>query len=83
MSEITITAWDSEKKQIRFNYWKALREASKEYYGMVGKPDPEGLGPYILENYGLKMNLDSGQMITAEYTIVDEKKYAIFLLKFM
>jgi hypothetical protein len=83
MSTETFRAWDDDRKQVRFNYWNALRKVAKEYYAIVGRPDPDGLGPYLLEQYGLKMNLTSGSMITGEYDIVDEKKYLVFILKFM
>jgi hypothetical protein len=79
----TFRAWDADKKKMRFVYWRALRGAAKEYYATVGGPDPDGLGPYLLEHYGLRMNLTTGQMITGEYQIVDDEKYLVFILKFM
>ena len=77
------SAWNAEKKTVRYQYWSALRKVSQEYYELVGKPDPDGFGHFLFEQYGVKINLDTGSMITGECTIVDEEKYTIFLLKLM
>jgi hypothetical protein len=48
---------------------------------LAGQFDAFDFEDYLLENYGLKMNIVYGN-ITDGYEIVDEKKYLIFLLKF-
>jgi hypothetical protein len=75
-----MTEYSSDRKMKRYNYWASLRDAAKECQAKTGSTDK--LSDYLLENYGLKMNLTPGEFITGEYDVIDESKYLIFLLKF-
>ena len=74
-----------DRRKNRWNYWEALKKVRKEYMNdvseLAGQFDAFDFEDYLLENYGLKMNIVDGN-ITDGYEIVDEKKYLIFLLKF-
>jgi hypothetical protein len=65
----------------RWDYWAALKVVRKEYMEQNKQFDAYDFEDYLVGQYGLKMNIVSGN-ITDGYEIVDEKKYLIFLLKF-
>jgi hypothetical protein len=65
----------------RWKYWEALKTIRKEYMKSKNGFDAYEFEDYLLNNYGIRMNLVSGN-ITDGYEIVDEKKYLVFLLKF-
>ena len=65
----------------RWDYWAALKLVRKEYMEQNREFDAFDFEDYLAGQYGLKMNIVSGN-ITDGYEIVDEKKYLIFLLKF-
>ena len=74
---------DSNIKQRanRWKYWEALKTVRKEYMESKNGFDVYEFEDYLLNKYGIRMNLVSGN-ITDGYEIIDEKKYLIFLLKF-
>jgi hypothetical protein len=65
----------------RWKYWEALKTIRKEYMESKIQFDAYEFEDYLLNTYGIRMNLVSGN-ITDGYEIVDEKKYLVFLLKF-
>lgn len=79
--------WERERKSKRYQYWKMLRSAKNEFLDLTGQENTEydildGAFYYYLErNYGLRVELIDGQ-IAGEYSVIDEKKYLLFLLKF-
>ena len=70
-----------ERRKNRWNYWEALKKVRKEYMEQNREFDAYDFEDYLIGQYGMKMNIDNGN-ITEGYEIVDEKKYLIFLLKF-
>lgn len=76
---------EMEFRKNRWNYWEALKKVRREYMEddavLAGQFDAFDFEDYLVENYGLKMNIVNGN-ITDGYEIVDEKKYLIFLLKY-
>lgn len=70
-----------EFRKKRWQYWEALKEVRKEYMKKSDQFDAYEFEDFLLENYGLKMNIVNNN-ITDGYEIVDEKKYVLFLLKF-
>jgi hypothetical protein len=79
--------WERERKSKQYRYWTMLRNAKNEFLDLTGQESAEydildGAFYYYLErNYGLRVELIDCQ-IAGEYSIVDEKKYLLFLLKF-
>jgi hypothetical protein len=74
---------DIEFRKNRWNYWTALKEIRKEYMQDSTGVDFDAyeFEDYIESKYGIKMNMVDGN-ITDGYTVMDEKKYLIFLLKY-
>ena len=70
-----------EQRRNRWNYWEALKQVRKEFMAQNKEFDAYDFEDYLIGQYGVKMNVDNGN-ITDGYEIVDEKKYLIFLLKF-
>lgn len=76
-----------EQRKKRNQYWSMLRRAKVDFIKLTDQageyyPDEEGAFYYYLrQNYGLQVELIDGQ-IAGDYSIVDEKKYLLFLLKF-
>ena len=68
-------------KANRYDYWSALKKVFSECDANVGNLDH--LSEYLEEHYGIKMDLSTDSMITSKYTVVNEEKHLIFLLKFM
>lgn len=70
-----------EFRKKRWQYWEALKEVRKEYMVNKSKFDAYEFEDFLLDNYGLKMNIVNNN-ITDGYEIIDQKKYVLFLLKF-
>ena len=76
---------DQRKKRDR--YWAMLYESRQEFIKLTEQvtagydTDPGAFFYYLKQNYGLHVEtIDS--KITGDYTVVDEKKYLIYLLKY-
>jgi len=76
---------DQRKK--RNQYWAMLRSAKQAFLELAGQSgmadymDEGAFFYYLKQNYGLQVELIDGK-IAGEFSVVDEKKYLIFLLKF-
>jgi hypothetical protein len=58
----------------------------KNEYDTLARDVPVGQGfltfyDYVKEYYGVKLEFD-GDNVTLAYSVIDEKKYTVFLLKF-
>ena len=62
-------------------YWKMLRSAHKEFLSLSLLDNIESFKNYIRNTYGVDMQMNAGGNILPTYTIVDEQKHLIFLLK--
>ena len=68
----------------KHTYWEMLKSANQEYYSKRGIPIGATLlsfEDYMKEMYGIVVESDRRGNILPTHTIVDEKKYLIFLLK--
>jgi hypothetical protein len=69
------------------NTWHFLRlQRVKNEYDELACAVPVGQGfltfyDYVKEYYGVKLAFD-GEDVSLDYSVVDEKKYTVFLLKF-
>jgi len=66
-------------------YWLRLKSVKVEYHNMLayssnGNTLP-GFKKYMRDVYGVEMEADSDGFTLPTYTIVDEQKHLIFLLK--
>lgn len=66
-------------------YWIMIKSAYQEYRNLVSYEPGEAVLPgfkdYMRDTYGLRMNSDEDGNVLPTYTILDEQKYLIFLLK--
>jgi hypothetical protein len=65
-----------EQRQRRDEHWARLKRARLDFNGISGN-----YPKCLEEQYGLQVHMPNG-MITDDYTVVDEKKYLIYLLKY-
>lgn len=76
-----------EQRKTRDRYWAMLYESRKEFRMLSEQARIEYDVPssaffrYLKENYGLQVETVDG-LITSDYSVVDEKKYLMFLMKF-
>jgi hypothetical protein len=63
----------------------------KKFFDLLRRMRPEyerdpgpmlGFSAWVLDQYGIKLHLNSDGRITADYTIVDQQKYLICKLKY-
>jgi len=66
-------------------YWTMLKSAKVEYHNILAHntydPTLPGFKDYIRDVYGVEMEADTLGFTLPTYTIVDEQKHLIFLLK--
>lgn len=78
---------EQDRKEKRNKYWQMLRSAKNDFLRLTEQAALEyemGEGAfyyYLQQNFGLRVELIDDK-IAGEYTIVDEKKYLLFLLKY-
>lgn len=84
--EANYQIWNDERKQKRWDYWKAVNEARQDYleefkgvYDLTVRP---ALHYWIEEHYGIRMGIDDQGNYTQDYQIVDPKRYMMFQLKY-
>lgn len=75
-----------EHRRKRDQYWRMLYLARQDFLILTTQVcdydvDPGAFFYYLKQNYGLQAATIDGQ-ITGDYTIFDEKKYLLFLLKY-
>ena len=83
MIKFSGSEWEEQQKVDRDRYWLMLRSANADFHRQ-GFTDGIGDGVfayYLKKNYGIEIELIDGK-ITSNYTIRDQKKYLLFLLKF-
>ena len=65
-----------EQRRRRNEHWARLKRARLDCDGISGN-----YPKWLEEQYGLRVHMNNG-MITDDYTVVDDKKYLIYLLKY-
>ena len=69
----------AEHRRRRYEHWKRLQRAKIESWNCNTIPFPQ----WLESQWGLRIYIDAaGQGYTDEFTVVDEKKYLMYLLKF-
>ena len=67
----------------RSQFWINLKQIRKEY---LAENDTQfeayDFALYVQEKYGIKLNIIDNDFLGGNYTIVDEKKYTFYTLKF-
>jgi hypothetical protein len=72
---------EQEQRRKRDQYWSMLCLASEEFLKLTCSTDPGAFFHYLKQNYGLHIDLIDGKL-TSKYTVINEQKYLIFLMKF-
>ena len=62
-------------------YWKMLKSAYKEFRSLSRLDNIENFKKFIHNTYGVDVKMNENGNILPTYTIVDEQKHLIFLLK--
>jgi len=73
--EVTDIDTLQKQKRKRNEHWARLKQAR------LVCPDPPNYPRWLEDTWGIRVVMKEG-MITDEYTILDEKKYLMYLLKF-
>lgn len=78
-----------EQREKRDQYWAMLFRARQDFLTLTAQAsieydivDPEAFFYFLKQNYGLQVATVDGNKITSEYTVIDEKKYLLFLIKY-
>lgn len=66
----------TEHRRKRDDHWSRLKRAR------IDCPDTLNYTKWLADTWGLKVHMNEG-MITDYYTVVDEKKYTLYLLKYV
>lgn len=87
MEEQDIDAIQEQRKK-RDQYWAMLFRARQDFLTLTAQAsveydivDPRAFFHFLKQNYGLQVDTVDGK-ITSEYTVIDENKYLLFLLKY-
>lgn len=85
--EETIDAGNLELRRKRIDYYKTLKRVWLEFGEVCTEEDykyryPDNFVEWVEETYGFKVTTDHMGNFTSEYTVVDEPKYTMFLLKY-
>lgn len=74
-----------DDRQRRNNYWARIRKARTAWEGARHRPSKDSSLLYFYNwleaEYGVRVHTDGGYL-TEHFTVTDEQKYALFLLKF-
>lgn len=70
-----------KRRMIDGQYWVALKKVAQECFDTTGSTD--NLSGYLKQHYGIGMDLEPNKILTADFTVIDEQKYLIFIMKFM
>jgi len=82
-----IASWEAERKTQRYTYWAMLRRAKRDYdsvsldVAVEYRLDTNDFYYFLQHNYGIKPDIIDGKLAQT-YTVVDEKKHMLFLLKY-
>ena len=64
----------------RWNYWQSLKNIRKDFMETRAEFDVYDFRRHVEDIYGIKMFISEGE-ITDTFTVVDEKKYLVFIMK--
>lgn len=70
-------------QQARNKYWSTLSKLRSEYhYRDYKSVDNDQFYAWVTSTWGIRVLFDPQGNITADYTVVDEKLYLMYLLKY-
>jgi len=78
---MTLIVGDEREREKRNQYWLMIHRAGEDFYQQGFTDDFGMFAHHLKQRYGVAIELID-RKITSNYYITDEKKYAIFLLKY-
>lgn len=66
----------------RQNFWTTLKLLRKEFLEKENSFDAYKFTDYVADNYGIQINIIEGNYFGGTYSIIDQQKYLVYLLKF-
>jgi len=70
-------------REKRNRYWEILRMARNNANKLSGRIlNDKEFQKFLNDTYGIQPEYDNNGNYTAEYTVIDEKKYLLLLLKY-
>jgi hypothetical protein len=79
--EQNFLAWDQSSKKKRNDYWRRLRLAMSDFKYKDVKD--YNFKNWMLVQWGLEIELDENGSYTSNYFVIDDKKYMLFMLKYV
>ena len=70
-------------RRLRQEFFSALRKAKSEFSLITDGFRTSEFDQWLQKTYGVKLEYDNMDNITSSYTVVDEKKFMLFTLKFV
>jgi hypothetical protein len=72
--------WDRDRKARRWKYWSAIRKLNAEFDTTNSNLL---FNQWVLQTFGIRIIYSNEGHITDSFTVVDEKKYLFFVLKYL
>lgn len=71
----------TDQYQDKYNYWMRIRRANRDFTKESGIHSLPPFIQWMKDQWGIEINYEMGSY-TAFYTVLDEQKYILFLLKY-
>jgi len=71
-----------DKRKARMKYWENLRKLKLEFTSETGNNDHREYMKWLENTYGLRPIETQNGMLSDDYTVVDEKKFLVYILKY-
>jgi hypothetical protein len=70
-----------DKRLSRWKYWQNLKNLKLEFYEETQSKDHREYVDWLENKYGFRPIETNEGMMTDDYTVVDEKKFIVYILK--
>lgn len=82
--EFSRIAWDNEKKQDSWVFWRNMQKMKAIYQEdcSMMEYNPISFAKWLEVNFGIKIFFDKNGNVLQDYSIVDEAKYLFYKLKY-
>lgn len=66
----------------RWKYWKNLKKLKHDFTEETGSKDHQEFKIWLENKYGFRPIETTENMMTDDYTVIDEKKFIVYILKY-
>jgi len=70
-----------DKRLSRWKYWQNLKNLKLEFYEETHSRDHREYITWLENKYGFRPIETTESMMTDDYTVIDEKKFIVYILK--